>query len=316
MTKVYNIEENINFFDELYKSLDIDDNENDIDLCLITSEPLKNNFIQLQCNHKFNYIPLYNDIKNHKKKFNLLEGPDSQLKINEIRCPYCRNKQTGLLPYYEELGLPQTHGVNYFDINRKPNMDSYKLCQYLTPNINYNENAPNAVEYNFTNSGNCKYFKCCNSSHFQISKFIENYTEEDLLVCYSHKNKIIKNKQKEEKEENKKIKMELKQKEKEEKEENKKIKMELKQKEKDDKKKEKDDKKKKSVSSVENIILSQTINIDISENPIHIECIEILKSGPNKGKQCGCKIYNTYYCKRHIKKTDIQSNLINLEIKT
>jgi hypothetical protein len=26
-----------------------------------------------------------------------------------------------------------------------------------------------------------------------------------------------------------------------------------------------------------------------------------LKSGPNKGKKCGCKVYDGSHCKRHIK---------------
>ena len=105
----YNIEGGIDFFAELYKSLDIDDceekNEDDKNRCLITNQLLTDKYIVLECNHKFNYIPLYNDLVNHKGKFNFMEGTNSKLNINEIRCPYCRNIQSGVLPYYEELGL-------------------------------------------------------------------------------------------------------------------------------------------------------------------------------------------------------------------
>ena len=66
----YNIEGGIDFYSELYKSLDIEENEHktieDLNMCLITNSPLESNHIQLTCGHKFNYIPLYFDIKNHK----------------------------------------------------------------------------------------------------------------------------------------------------------------------------------------------------------------------------------------------------------
>ena len=57
----YIIENNINFFDELKKELSIENNKhldtND-NICLISNEILKDNFITLSCNHKFNYLPL------------------------------------------------------------------------------------------------------------------------------------------------------------------------------------------------------------------------------------------------------------------
>ena len=115
--KKYNIEGGINFFSELYKSLD--DEEEDIkdNLCLITNLPLKDNFFKMDCGHKFNYIPLYLDTKNHKQKFNGMEGNSSRLSKNEIRCPYCRNRHKGVLPYHEELGLDKIDGVNYVNPN-------------------------------------------------------------------------------------------------------------------------------------------------------------------------------------------------------
>ena len=71
----YNIEGGIDFYEELYKSLDVDEDNNktedDKNLCLITNKPLCDKFVKMECEHKFNYIPLYLDIKNHKQKFNL-----------------------------------------------------------------------------------------------------------------------------------------------------------------------------------------------------------------------------------------------------
>jgi len=111
----YIIEGNIDFYLELQKPLqsyDISLNHNN-DICLITHNKLDNNFVTLECGHKFNYKPLYYDIYNHKTKFNFMEHSLGKLEINQIRCPYCRNKQNTLLPYYEELQLPQINGINF-----------------------------------------------------------------------------------------------------------------------------------------------------------------------------------------------------------
>jgi hypothetical protein len=114
----YLIEGNINFYDELYKSLDSYNQEsqpkedlNDNHLCLITQKPLTENYVALECNHKFNYNAIFHDVMNHKKKFNTMER--HTLKINEIRCPYCRNIQKKLLPHVD--GFPKVHGINYID---------------------------------------------------------------------------------------------------------------------------------------------------------------------------------------------------------
>lgn len=64
----YIFENNINFFDELYKSLDIEETlDNDDNICLITKQILSDRFVKMNCGHKFNYLPLFNDILNHKK---------------------------------------------------------------------------------------------------------------------------------------------------------------------------------------------------------------------------------------------------------
>jgi hypothetical protein len=48
----------------------------------------------------------------------------------------------------------------------------------------------------------------------------------------------------------------------------------------------------------ENLILSNYV-IDSSGNVTLTDCMEILKSGPNKGNYCGCKILKDNMCKRH-----------------
>ena len=107
--------ENIDFYSELNKSLNEPDIELDNDnYCLITNEKLTENYVKLQCGHNFNYIPLYKDLLNYKHKFMNMDSRNV-LTCRQIRCPYCRNKQEGLLPYYEINGVNKIHGINWID---------------------------------------------------------------------------------------------------------------------------------------------------------------------------------------------------------
>ena len=146
----YIVEGNVDFYQSLFNNmLTVDDDQDEADNCLITNLPLTDKFVNLSCGHKFNYIPLYNDIFNHKQKFNIMESTISSLKIDEIRCPYCRNKQQGVLPYYEELGLNFTESHSTLNLQplctwnmlkhvqvphhlkRQPNHHSNNMCKYL-----------------------------------------------------------------------------------------------------------------------------------------------------------------------------------------
>ena len=303
----YNIEGNIDFFAELYKSLDEEVNEHkteeDNNLCLISNGPLSDKFVKLECGHKFNYIPLYLDIKNHKQLFNVMEGSSGRLNIDEIRCPYCRKRQKGLLPYYEELGLKE-HGVNYIDpnINYYVSSNCKKKCEYLTLNPDYIEGV-NPVdasgnadddEYNM----NSKYIKC-----YMMGSQL-HYTDgylngESKCYCWSHKKLVVKKEIKEKKEKDK---IELKKQKLKNKEEALAKKEEEKLKAKEEKLKDKEEKKKAS----KNIVLGPSIiSVEPSETVETtkiISCIVILKSGPNKGTACGCKVVSENMCKRHSNK--------------
>ena len=293
----YKIEDGINFFEELYKSLDNEDNnllEENNKFCLISNELLTSNFVELICGHKFNYIHLYNDIKNHKQKFNNLENNSGRLNNNEIRCPYCRNKHIGVLPYYEELGLTKINGVNYINPNYVPHQHhlKYKKCQYFTPTLNnMNENITSNMQLYLCNS----YGLPINCKNGIIQG--ENYGDEKYY-CWSHKQKIISKYKKDIANKLKEEKNQLKLKEKEEKNQlklkEKEEKSQLKLKEKEEKSqlklKEKED---KQTKITENKILT-------IDNNIHCEtCNNILKTGPNKGQVCGSKILSDNLCKRH-----------------
>lgn len=106
----YKIDGNIDFYKEL-QNMESDDTIQNSPICLISREPLYGRYVSLECGHSFNYLPLFKDIYNHKKKFNFKEGKDSHLKINQIRCPYCRNIQNSVMPYYSEFNV-EHHGIN------------------------------------------------------------------------------------------------------------------------------------------------------------------------------------------------------------
>ena len=58
----YIIEDNFNFYEELNKSDDVDE-KNEDKYCLLSKKPLDKNSVTLECNHSFNYVPLYREIK-------------------------------------------------------------------------------------------------------------------------------------------------------------------------------------------------------------------------------------------------------------
>lgn len=299
----YNIEESIDFYAELYKSLDNNDEESDNNRCLITDQLLIDKYVTLDCGHKFNYIPLYNDLKNHKKKFNCMEGCSSKLRTNEIRCPYCRSKQTKLLPYYEDLGVEKVNGVNNFDPNIKEttNYNYYgHNCEYNIPNPNFDQCKPES-------NTNKKYTSCTSFNGSKIVLYnktnpLESITYGDnKYYCYFHKKIIIKEYKLKEKEKEK----EAKQKEKEE---AKLAKQKLKEEEKLLKQKSKLKNNKNFLT--ENVVLESSIiiNQDSNQETKQIGCIQILKSGPKKGNACGCKIHLETLCKRHYSLNNKEKN--------
>ena len=299
--KKYNIEGNVDFFSELYKSLDDDDNthkvESDNNLCLITNQLLIDKFVELNCGHKFNYIPLYNDIYNHKKKFNNMEGSASLLKMNEIRCPYCRKKQVGVLPYYQELISEKTNGVNFYDETQTSSSYischgkfSYGKCEFIV-------NVSTSIS-TITFTGPCP------------NTYITKSECDNKTYCWSHNKIITKQFEKEKKDK--------------EKEAQKKLKEEIKQKEKEDKKVKKETEKllKKTKKQSNDLILSITNvedeNIVVSSSIQTINgCTQIIKTGSNKGNMCRLTILNDCLCKRHYNlknKNSIINNNINNNI--
>jgi len=99
-------------------------------ICLITNETLTKQCIKLQCKHSFNYEPLLNEIC--KQKLNYLKGKKysnnletQKLTKYQIKCPYCRTIQNGVLPHIKSQ--PKIKYVNW------PKAQALKLnkCPYI-----------------------------------------------------------------------------------------------------------------------------------------------------------------------------------------
>ena len=85
------------FNEQLMKALcESDDDEDKV--CLISNELLKDDHVELECGHKFNYESMFKELI-QQKKGNKLEI--IKLKKNQLKCPYCRFVQKGILPYNE-----------------------------------------------------------------------------------------------------------------------------------------------------------------------------------------------------------------------
>ena len=306
----YTIEGNIDFHTELYKLLDEDSDDEDV-LCQITGLPLTDKYITLECKHKFNYAALYKEICKQKFVFktynpNLL-SKKHQLKIRNskidyfIKCPYCRNIQFTILPYYEELGLQEIYGVN--SINEELSDD-----ECMNDN-NSTINQPN-LAYTFKMYGvNFTFGDCCEKINNFGDSCKSNYSttipDTQLSYCrYHYRQGLSKHKLSE-----RKLLIEKKM---------------IIKKEKEDKVNEK--KKELETLNVEralkglpqlkrlpikNKIEQNKINViqpyvpeeDLKDGNELLVCKAILKTGPNKGNVCGCKkIIDNGLCMRHCSK--------------
>ena len=99
----------IEFNEKIMKALcESDSDDDDDDECLISGEKLTGDHIKLKCKHTFNYDFIFNEIK-QQKKYN--DKEISKVKPWELKCPYCRNIQQGVLPWNKNY--PKVNKVNW-----------------------------------------------------------------------------------------------------------------------------------------------------------------------------------------------------------
>jgi hypothetical protein len=315
----YTIEGNINFQEELYKLLD-EESDNEDELCQITGLPLKDKFVTLECNHHFNYDALYKEIYKQKYEFrtydvNALSKNDLQ-KFRDskldyfIKCPYCRNLQFTILPYYEELGLKEIYGINSLDktlpntiiTHNSGETSNYHSGLYGDPNYTFN-----MYGVTFKYGNNCPVinkfgYKCGN-------KYFANIPNTQLLYCKYHYGKGLRNHKMSERKKLNELKAQVAKEREEKMNERKKLLEEMNV-----------EREAKGLpplkrlpiikKKVENVVeQGQTIQAYVPEQE-QIGCKAILKTGPNKGKECGCKkIEANGLCKRHCPKNEINDEL-------
>lgn len=77
--------------------------------CLITYTRLEAKHITLECGHTFNYKPIYQEVVNQKRNGSKYEI--EKLALNQLKCPFCRNIQSFLLPPRD--GFDNITGVNH-----------------------------------------------------------------------------------------------------------------------------------------------------------------------------------------------------------
>jgi len=125
----YTFDANISFFDELMKDDDEEDKTIETECCLITNKPITENYITLNCNHKFNYEAIYNEVINQKTKYNPNEI--MKLKMSEIKCPYCRQITSNILPYIPSISTSKK--IIGVTIPNKYSLSSAK-CEWIFKN--------------------------------------------------------------------------------------------------------------------------------------------------------------------------------------
>jgi hypothetical protein len=278
------IEGNMDFQKELYKMLDEESEDDDDNVCLITGEPLKDNFVTLNCKHHFNYDALFKEI--YKQKYELNTYKTIYLNDQEysryiksgqdffIKCPYCRNVQFSILPYYEELGFQQYYGINSLD-------NTLPIPQIYFDNENNYIGDPNYTFFEFQKKfslGTC--LKVINEFGDKCkNKFVTNIQNTNNTFCRFHY-----------KEECKKYKL--------------KEKMALIQANEEKKKRLETinaERVKNGLKPLKHCPTNKNKNKNKNNNDKNNDaCVAILKTGPNAGNPCGCKkIEQNQLCKRH-----------------
>ena len=106
----YIVEGDLSFTNELLKMICEEEVEEDCQLekCLISSEPLLSTHVILQCGHKFNYTNIIEEVKRQRKPSHL---ETQRLSRYQIKCPYCRKVQDGILPH--RRGQEKIQGINW-----------------------------------------------------------------------------------------------------------------------------------------------------------------------------------------------------------
>ena len=101
---------NFDFYSVLEKELSSKTNYSE-DVCGLTKEPLENNYITLECGHKFNYDAFYNHLSYSRGSDGIKSS--YMLKKRSMECPYCRKRMECILPFLPEKPYTENRKINY-----------------------------------------------------------------------------------------------------------------------------------------------------------------------------------------------------------
>ena len=112
------------FNQTLMEMLCYDNDSVEENICLISKMPLDEDHITLCCNHTFNYSAILNEVRKQKPPICMGHLEIQKLSNQQIKCPYCRTIQNGLLPY--KPGYQKINYVNWpTNYQYLPNTCSY-----------------------------------------------------------------------------------------------------------------------------------------------------------------------------------------------
>lgn len=111
----YIVPEDFDFYKELEASLNSKEESETNNVCLITNKPLiEDANIKLECGHTFNYVSICNEVYESKYGNHYQNNYGyAKLRDHQIRCPYCRQIQDTILPYFPDVCKMRVRGVNY-----------------------------------------------------------------------------------------------------------------------------------------------------------------------------------------------------------
>ena len=300
----YIIEGNIEFYDELYKSLTIntsntiENTDTSNNICQISGLQLTENHVTLECKHKYNYDTLYKEICKQKYVFRTYNiealSKDDYQRFREenvdyyIRCPYCRHVQFTLLPYYENSGCEPKYGIN--SLVKEQIDNNYLVKPFMGTNYHYSS-------YGYTFHPGV----CCKIVEVKDGKNIFCTAKSSALVPIMNKSFCVNHIRPEVKQHNNDIKEKEKLLKKEKKEQESEIKKEKKALEKEKIKIQKQLEK----ESKKNTVIKKNIQIGEFDSNNNNICSSVLKSGVKKGQQCGAKVKQNGLCARHLPKETI-----------
>ena len=206
MTK-YFIEDNVDFYKILQQSLtETTEHNAQEQLCLISTVPLMEHYVRMDCGHSFNYIPLYNEIV--KQKFRLNNHTYNNTYV--LQCPYCRSKHSKLLPYYPELNAQLIYGVNTEDHFYKMVIDKRTSKLVYENTMHYFLNGKCSYQYTHLDSDITPCENTCVIVHAETNKMYCVLHIQEAKKCYRLQEKAKEKdaKQKKKAEEKQKIKEE------------------------------------------------------------------------------------------------------------